>query len=105
MLGASVRAETGASLRDLCRFSFHAAPRTGAELVHPFGGLVIFEADGSYLRVVIAREDDCGGWIVREPDAAESRRLCLHAGGWIQDYPGESPDYGGPRRKVVSVVA
>jgi hypothetical protein len=55
--------------------------------------------------IVIAGEDDRRGGIVREPDAAESRRFCIHAGVGIQDYPGESADCRGAGREGVSVVA
>src|SRR5208282_223897 len=68
-------------------------------------GLAAVEAIRFYLRTVITDEDDRRGGIVRKSDAAESRRFCIHAGGRIQDYSGESADWGGARRKVVCVIA
>src|SRR5450631_450742 len=63
------------------------------------------EAIRSHLRAVVADENDCRGWIVRESDAPEPRRFRIYAGGRIQDYPGESADCGGARGEVIFVAS
>src|ERR1017187_1590877 len=63
------------------------------------------EAIRSHLRAVVSGKNDRRGWTVRQSDAAESRRFRLHAGGRLQDYPGESADCGGARGEGVGLAA
>src|SRR5258707_14160550 len=91
---------------ELGRFLRRGEPRLYGRFEAHFRGLGIqIEGIRSYLRTVGAGEDDCRGWIVRESDAAESRRFRVHAGGGIQSCTRESAHCGGAWRKSVSVIA
>src|SRR5580658_9477182 len=68
-------------------------------------GTAAIETIRSDLRTLGAGEDDRRGGTVRESDAAEPRRFCVHAGGRLQNYPGESSDCGGAGGKIVPVIA